>query len=75
MPRIFIRGTSLFKKYIFKENPIRGFSLLYAFQGIQFTLSRVFERIWGNFAVCGQRQGLFALDLSRFFIKKLRKKF
>jgi hypothetical protein len=28
----------------------------------------------GNFAVCGRRQGLLALDLGRFFVKKLRKK-
>ena len=33
------------------------------------------DRQKGYFAVCGRRQWLFALDLSRFFIKKLRKKF
>ena len=34
-----------------------------------------FRKHLRDFAVCGRRQWLFALDLSRFFIKKLRKKF
>jgi hypothetical protein len=48
----------------FSQRIWRGFS--------EFDKYQIFH--WGCFAACGQRQGLLALDLVRFFEKKRRKK-
>jgi len=57
-----------------RKTPGEGFPLFRPFRTKNSPFLR-FLKAKGDFAVCGRRQGLFALDLSRFFIKKLRKKF
>jgi hypothetical protein len=48
----------------------RGFALFSALNGLRIHPLLRFLKAKGNFAVCGRRQGLLALDLGRFFCKK-----
>jgi hypothetical protein len=53
-----------------RANPRRGFALFSALNGLRIHPLLRFLKAKGNFAVCGRRQGLLALDLGRFFCKK-----
>ena len=53
-----------------RANPRRGFALFSALNGLRIHPLLRFLKAKGDFAVCGRRQGLLALDLGRFFCKK-----